>query len=89
LADNVLLAEDLDAEEHKLVASLTLSQDINNSANPLLVIEDRFTRMEVDNNDNSIKLRLYGKGDLQPLISHLSDRSVVAAAQVPVQGLDA
>ena len=87
LADNVLLAEDLEAEEHKLVASLTLNQDINNSANPLLVIEDRFTRMEIDNNDNSIKLRLYGKGDLQPLVSHLSDRSVVA--QDPVQGLDA
>ena len=49
LADNILLLEDLAAEEQKLIAS----------ANPLLVIEDRFSRIEIDNNDNSIRLRLY------------------------------
>ena len=49
LAENILLLEDVAAEEQKLLAY----------ANPLLVIEDRFTRVEIDNNDNSICLRLY------------------------------
>ncbi|WDE02323.1 hypothetical protein [Thalassomonas actiniarum] len=49
LTDNVLLLEDITFEEQKLI-------DI---ASPLLVVEDRFSRVEIDNNDNSIHLRLY------------------------------
>lgn len=71
LADNVLLLEDLATEEQKLVAM----------ANPLLVIEDRFTRIEIDKNDNSISLRLYSNeilptDALQSLITYLDQRGV-------------
>lgn len=71
LADNVLLLEDLTAEEQKLVAF----------TNPLLVIEDRFSHIEIDNNDNSISLRLYSNevlptDALRPLITYLHQRGV-------------
>ncbi len=72
LADNVLLAEAIENEEQKLV-----SQNIE-----LLVIEDRFSRIKVDNNDNTIKLRLYGENQtnnsaLAPLIDHLHAHGVL------------
>lgn len=71
LADNVLLLEEVAFEEQKLVAL----------AHPLLVIEDHFSRIEIDNNNNSINLRLYSKdvlpsGALQPLIAYLDQRGV-------------
>ena len=71
LADNILLLEDLASEEQKLVTLIK----------PLLVIEDRFTRIEIDNNDNSVSLRLYSDDGLptdalQPLIACLHQRGV-------------
>ncbi|WP_281557901.1 hypothetical protein [Thalassomonas sp. RHCl1] len=75
LADNVLLLEDISFEEQKLI-------DI---AKALLVVEDRFSRVEIDNNDNSIHLRLYlgeklskepADDALQPLIECLAQRGV-------------
>ena len=71
LADNILLLEDLASEEKKLVTLIK----------PLLVIEDRFTRIEIDNNDNSVSLRLYSDDGLptdalQPLIACLHQRGV-------------
>ena len=80
LADNILLLEDLSAEEQKLLTG----------GAPLLVIEDRFTRIEIDNNDNSICLRLYFDEEhsseffpanaLQPLITCLQQRGVTETA---------
>ncbi|KGJ93907.1 hypothetical protein [Colwellia psychrerythraea] len=72
LADNVLLLEDITCEEQKLVVF----------ENSLLVIEDYFTRIEIDNNDNSVRLRLYSNdvlpsGALQPLITCLQKRGVI------------
>ena len=71
LADNVLLLEDVAYEEKKLLAL----------AHPVLVIEDHFTRIEIDNNDNNISLRLYSNdilpsAALQPLITCLQQRGV-------------
>jgi len=74
LTDNILLLEDITGEEQSLITV----------ANPLLVIKDRFSRVEIDNNDNSIRLRLYAQeqdaqqpGDaLTPLISCLQQRGV-------------
>ncbi|WDE09094.1 hypothetical protein SG34_030460 [Thalassomonas viridans] len=75
LTDNILLLEDVAAEEQKLVAA----------NKTFLVVEDRFSHVEIDNNDNSIYLRLYANEDgqtlttnaLQPLISCLQERGVV------------
>lgn len=49
LAENVLLVEEVALEE----------QQISLSAQPVLIIEDRFSRIEIENNDNEIYLRLY------------------------------
>lgn len=60
LADNVLLLEDITDEEQKLKLELEHQLESNQQAvTGLLVIEDRFRRIEIDNNDNAISLRLY------------------------------
>jgi hypothetical protein len=71
LADNVLLLEDIAAEER-----IQTADNIR-----FLVIEDRFSRLEIENNTNAIDLRLYNEAtanSLQSLINHLHSHGVVS-----------
>ena len=66
LTDNILILQDLKAEEIRL----------SKSSKKLLVIDDNFAHFEVDNGDNLISLRLYdkessGENKLAPLIELL------------------
>lgn len=56
LADNVLLVEEVAIEEAQ----------ISHSSQPVLVIDDRFSRIEIENNNNEIQLRLYLPDDYFP-----------------------
>ena len=64
LADNVLLVEEVSLEEAQ----------ISHSAQPVLVIEDRFSRIEIENNNNEIQLRLYHPDETsQDILTPLTD----------------
>ena len=62
LADNVLLVEEVSLEEAQ----------IRHSAQPVLIIDDRFSRIEIENNNNEIQLRLYLPDDNLTTSSHSS-----------------